>query len=224
MQGPQLDAAQALARLREGNRRFVDHVVSLEALLSHARREDHARAQRPFAVILGCSDSRAPAEFVFDQGLGDLFVIRVAGNIAAPSQIGSVEFAVARFGIRLVVVLGHSNCGAIQATLEAVDHPHEVSPALHAIVDRIMPALGDIAHAHAGGDDHDHDHDHDHGDDDALNRRAHDAMRANVRYTAARLRADSTYLDRMCDEQGLSIVGADYDLSSGVVDFFHAAG
>ncbi|MBL8261993.1 MAG: carbonic anhydrase [Xanthomonadaceae bacterium] len=212
MQGPQLDAEQALARLREGNRRFVDHVVSLEALLSHARREDHARAQRPFAVILGCSDSRAPAEFVFDQGLGDLFVIRVAGNIAAPSQIGSVEFAVARFGIRLVVVLGHSNCGAIQATLEAVDHPQEVSPALHAIVDRIMPALGDIAHGHA------HPH-----DDDARDRRAHDAMRANVSYTAARLRADSTYLDRMCDEQGLSIVGADYDLSSGVVDFFHAA-
>lgn len=215
MQGPQLDAAQALARLREGNRRFVDHVVSLEALLSHARREDHARAQRPFAVILGCSDSRAPAEFVFDQGLGDLFVIRVAGNIAAPSQIGSVEFAVARFGIRLVVVLGHSNCGAIQATLEAVDHPHEVSPALHAIVDRIMPALGDITHAHAHALD---------GDEDACDRRAHDAMRANVRYTAARLRADSTYLDRMCHEQGLSIVGADYDLSSGVVDFFHAAG
>lgn len=210
MQGPQLDAAQALARLRDGNRRFVDHVVSLEALLSHARREDHARAQRPFAAILGCSDSRAPAEFVFDQGLGDLFVIRVAGNIAAPSQIGSVEFAVARFGIRLVVVLGHSNCGAIQATLEAVDHPHEVSPALHAIVDRIMPALGGIAHGHA------HDH------DEARDRRAHEAMRANVRYTAARLRADSTYLDRMCHEQGLSIVGADYDLSSGVVDFFHA--
>lgn len=211
MQGPQLDAGQALARLREGNRRFVDHVVSLEALLSHARREDHARAQRPFAVILGCSDSRAPAEFVFDQGLGDLFVIRVAGNIAAPSQIGSVEFAVARFGIRLVVVLGHGNCGAIQATLEAVDHPHEVSPALHAIVDRIMPALGDIAHGHA------HDH-----DDDALDRRTRDAVRANVRYTTARLRADSTYLDRMSHEQGLSIVGADYDLSSGVVDFFHA--
>lgn len=208
MQGPQLDAARALARLREGNRRFVDHVVSLEALLSHARREDHARAQRPFAVILGCSDSRAPAEFVFDQGLGDLFVIRVAGNIAAPSQIGSVEFAVARFGIRLVVVLGHSNCGAIQATLEAVDHPQDVSPALHAIVDRIMPALGDIAHAHDG---------------EARERRPREAMRANVRYTAARLRADSTYLDRMCNEQGLSIVGADYDLSSGVVDFFHAA-
>ena len=212
MQGPQLDAGQALARLREGNRRFVDHVVSLEALLSHARREDHARAQRPFAVILGCSDSRAPAEFVFDQGLGDLFVIRVAGNIAAPSQIGSVEFAVARFGIRLVVVLGHSNCGAIQATLEAVDHPQDVSPALHAIVDRIMPALGDIAHGHG----------HEHGDDDVSDHRTREAVRANVRYTTARLRADSTYLDRMCHEQGLSILGADYDLSSGVVDFFHA--
>lgn len=217
MQGPQLDAGQALARLREGNRRFVDHVVSLEALLSHARREDHARAQRPFAVILGCSDSRAPAEFVFDQGLGDLFVIRVAGNIAAPSQIGSVEFAVARFGIRLVVVLGHSNCGAIQATLEAVDHPHEVSPALHAIVDRIMPALGELSETHGGG--------HVHADGsacDAAEHRTREAVRANVRYTTARLRADSTYLDRMCDEQGLSIVGADYDLSSGVVDFFHA--
>lgn len=221
MQGPQLDAGQALARLREGNRRFVDHVVSLEALLSHARREDHARAQRPFAVILGCSDSRAPAEFVFDQGLGDLFVIRVAGNIAAPSQIGSVEFAVARFGIRVVVVLGHSNCGAIQATLEAVDHPHEVSPALHAIVDRIMPALGEHAEAH--GTAHDHANLHANEQGGALaERRMRDAVRANVRYTTARLRADSTYLDRMCHEQGLSIVGADYDLSSGVVDFFHA--
>ncbi len=221
MQGPQLDAEQALARLREGNRRFVDHVVSLEALLSHARREDHARAQRPFAVILGCSDSRAPAEFVFDQGLGDLFVIRVAGNIAAPSQIGSVEFAVARFGIRLVVVLGHSNCGAIQATLEAVDHPQDVSPALHAIVDRIMPALGEHAETHGGAHDHANLHANDQGHALA-ERRMRDAVRANVRYTTARLRADSTYLDRMCHEQGLSIIGADYDLSSGVVDFFHA--
>lgn len=203
MQGPQLDAAQALARLYEGNRRFVDHVVSLEALLSHARREDHARGQRPFAVILGCSDSRAPAEFVFDQGLGDLFVIRVAGNIAAPSQIGSVEFAVARFDVRLVVVLGHSNCGAIQATLDAIDHPQEVSPALCAIVDRIRPSLDGCAHAHA-----------------TPAARMRDAVRANVGATMARLRADSPYLDRMCRDDGLRIVGADYDLSSGAVDFF----
>ena len=204
MEGPQLDAEQALARLRDGNRRFVDHVISLEALLSHARREENARAQRPFAVILGCSDSRAPAEFVFDQGLGDLFVIRVAGNIAAPSQIGSIEFAVERFGVRLVVVLGHSNCGAVQATLEALDCPEEVSPALHAIVDRIAPALSAVDH-----------------DSCSNGGRMQDAIRANVLYTVRRLRGDSVYLDRMCHEQGLRIVGADYSLSTGEVDVFH---
>lgn len=204
MEGPQLNADQALSRLREGNRRFVDHVISLEALLSHARREDHARAQRPFAAILGCSDSRAPAEFVFDQGLGDLFVIRVAGNIAAPSQIGSIEFAVERFGVRLVVVLGHSNCGAVQATLEALDHPEEVSPALHAIVDRIAPALSTIEHGRCRNGE-----------------RMQDAIRANVLYTVRRLREDSVYLDRMCREQGVRIVGADYSLSTGEVDVFH---
>ncbi len=204
MEGPQLDADQALKRLREGNHRFVDHVISLEALLSHARREEHARAQRPFAAILGCSDSRAPVEFVFDQGLGDLFVVRVAGNIAAPSQIGSIEFAVERFGVRLIVVLGHSNCGAVQATLEAMDHPEDVSPALHAIVDRITPALSVIDHSRCrnGG-------------------RMQDAIRANVRYAADRLCADSAYLKQMCDQQGLRIIGADYSLSTGAVDFFH---
>lgn len=205
MEGPQLDADQALARLRAGNRRFVDHVVSLEALLSHARREDHARAQRPFAAILGCSDSRAPVEFVFDQGLGDLFAVRVAGNIAAPSQIGSIEFAVERFGVRLVVVLGHSNCGAVQATLEALDHPEDVSPALHAIVDRIAPALVGVAPGARMPED----------------ARLHEAIRANVRCTVRRLREDSAYLDRMCREQGLRILGADYSLSTGAVDFFH---
>lgn len=204
MEGPQLNADEALSRLREGNRRFVDHVISLEALLSHARREEHARAQRPFAAILGCSDSRAPAEFVFDQGLGDLFVIRVAGNIAAPSQIGSIEFAVERFGVRLVVVLGHSNCGAVQATLEALDHPEEVSPALHAIVDRIAPALSMV--------------DHHHGADDG---RMQEAIRANVLYTVRKLREDSAYLDSMCLENGLRIVGADYSLSTGAVDVFY---
>lgn len=108
-----LNAEEALRRLQEGNRRFVEHVVSLDALLSHARRAEQAMAQHPFAVILGCSDSRAPAEFIFDQGLGDLFVIRVAGNIAAPSQIGSIEFAVERFGVELVVVLGHCTASSV---------------------------------------------------------------------------------------------------------------
>lgn len=198
------NAQEALERLRAGNRRFVDHVISLEALLSHARRAEHAKAQEPFAVILGCSDSRAPAEFVFDQGLGDLFVIRVAGNIAAPSQIGSIEFAVERFGIRLVVVLGHSNCGAVQATLEAIDSPSEVSPALHAIVDRIMPSLTDSAMLGKG----------------CCPERTQYAVRANVRHTKQRLIEDSEYLNRMRKEQGLQIVCADYSLDTGYVDFF----
>ena len=204
MQGPQLDAEQALARLREGNRRFVDHVVSLEALLSHARREDHARAQRPFAVVLGCSDSRAPAEFVFDQGLGDLFVIRVAGNIAAPSQVGSVEFAVEQFQVRLVVVLGHSNCGAVRATLTHLQAPGDTSPALRAIVDRIAPEIQPVLTGCGG-------------EADAC---MPQAIRANVQATIRNLRAQSDYL-RYAELQGdLRIIGADYDLGSGAVDFF----
>ena len=204
MQGPQLDAEQALARLREGNRRFVDHVVSLEALLSHARREDHARAQRPFAVVLGCSDSRAPAEFVFDQGLGDLFVIRVAGNIAAPSQVGSVEFAVEQFQVRLVVVLGHSNCGAVRATLTHLQAPGDTSPALRAIVDRIAPEIQPVLTGCGG-------------EADAC---MPQAIRANVQATIRNLRAQSDYL-RYAELQGdLRIIGADYDLGSGTVDFF----
>ena len=204
MQGPQLDADQALARLHEGNRRFVDHVISLEALLSHARREDHARAQRPFAVVLGCSDSRAPAEFVFDQGLGDLFVIRVAGNIAAPSQVGSVEFAVEQFQVRLVVVLGHSNCGAVRATLTHLQAPGDTSPALRAIVDRIAPEIQPVLTGCGG-------------EADAC---MPQAIRANVQATIRNLRAQSDYL-RYAELQGdLRIIGADYDLGSGAVDFF----
>ncbi len=195
-------ASEALERLRTGNKRFVEHVISLEALLSHARRAEHAIAQEPFAVILGCSDSRAPAEFVFDQGLGDLFVIRVAGNIAAPSQIGSVEFAVERFGIRLVVVLGHSNCGAVQATLDAMDCPDDVSPGLQAIVGRIMPSLSHLTMAKQAPC------------------RIQAAVRANVVQTVNRLRTDSPILERLEREQGLLIVGADYSLQTGHVDFF----
>ena len=136
-----ISAHEALERLREGNRRFVSEVRS-DALSSRARRHELAAGQEPFAIILGCSDSRVPAEIVFDQGLGDLFVIRVAGNIVAPSQVGSVEFAAARFGTRLVVVLGHSACGAILATLEELQRPTEhQSRNLRSIVDRIRPSV-----------------------------------------------------------------------------------
>src|SRR5215510_7288434 len=114
-----IPAREALARLQTGNQRYVQNVRSVDSMISHSRRGDLV-IQSPFAIVLGCSDSRAPAEIVFDQGLGDLFVIRVAGNIVAPSQVGSVEFAAERFGTRLVVVMGHTHCGAIDATIEAV--------------------------------------------------------------------------------------------------------
>src|ERR1035438_3719168 len=139
---PTISGHDALARLRDGNRRFVADVRSSDTLPSRARRIELTAGQEPFAVILGCSDSRVPGEIVFDQGLGDLFVIRVAGNIVAASQIGSVEFAAEQFGTRLVVVLGHSNCGAIQATLEQLQRPKEnQSRNLHSIVDLVRPSV-----------------------------------------------------------------------------------
>src|SRR5688500_10787116 len=137
-----IPAPQALQLLKDGNRRFVSNVRSHDSLASEARRAEVAAGQEPFAIILGCSDSRVPAEIVFDQGLGDLFVIRVAGNIVAPSQIGSVEFAAERYGTRLVVVLGHSQCGAILATIDQLTRPSiNQSRNLHSIVDRVRPAV-----------------------------------------------------------------------------------
>jgi len=138
-----ISAQEALERLFEGNRRFVSDIRSRDTLARQARRpRDLTSGQEPFAIILGCSDSRVPAEIVFDQGLGDLFVIRVAGNIVAPSQVGSVEFAAERFGTRLVVVLGHSNCRVILATLEELGRPsQDQSRNLRSIVDRVRPSV-----------------------------------------------------------------------------------
>ena len=121
-------ALEALHRLREGNQRFVADNGNLGGLSSRSRRAELVAGQEPLAIILGCSDSRVPAEIVFDQGLGDLFVIRVAGNVVAPSGVGSVEFAATRSGARLVVVLGHTQCGAIQATLEELRQPSANRP------------------------------------------------------------------------------------------------
>ena len=135
-------ALDALELLRKGNGRFASGLRSGDGAASLTRRAELVTGQEPFAIILGCSDSRVPAEIVFDQGLGDLFVIRVAGNIVAPSQVGSVEFAAERFGTRLVVVLGHSQCGAILATLEELGRPTEnQSRNLRSIVDRIRPSV-----------------------------------------------------------------------------------
>jgi carbonic anhydrase len=202
IQGP-----DALTRLREGNARFVSNVRSMDALASMSRRIDPNVQQSPFAIILGCADSRAPAEAIFDQGMGDLFVIRVAGNIVAPSQIGSVEFAAERFGTQLVVVMGHSHCGAIAATVENMQ-PTEQAPLsrnLLSITDRIAPAVAPLMQTELVKDR------------PALLRAA---MRANVSASAGQLRNGSRLLEELRLKRGLLVVGADYDLETGVVDFF----
>jgi carbonic anhydrase len=196
----------ALERLHEGNRRFVSELQGSAASTGETRRRELLGGQEPFAIILGCSDSRVPAEIVFDQGLGDLFVIRVAGNIVAPSQIGSVEFAAERFGTRLVVVLGHSSCGAILATLEELERPSDRrSPNLRSIVDRVRPAVEGLLEAGLARDR------------DAL---VHYAVRANIRASVDHLRHGSEILERLIDHDGLLVVGAEYSLETGVVDFF----
>lgn len=202
-----ISAQDALERLREGNRRFASNVRSLDALTSHARRNALAAGQAPFAIILGCSDSRVPAEIVFDQGLGDLFVIRVAGNIVAPSQVGSVEFAAAQFGTRLVIVLGHTQCGAITATLNELQQPTEnQSRNLRSIVDRIRPAVEPLLATELRHDP------------DAL---AQHAVRANILASASHLRHGSEILEQLIQTDGLLVVGAEYSLETGVVDFFN---
>jgi carbonic anhydrase len=201
-----ISAREALARLREGNARFVSGVRDLDALGSRARLRELAAGQEPFAIVLGCSDSRVPAELVFDRGLGDLFVIRVAGNIVAPSQIGSVEFAAARFGTRLVVVLGHSGCGAILATLEELGRPSaEQSRNLRSIVDRVRPSVEALLSTELGRHP------------EALVR---EAVRANIRSSAHQLRSGSQILEELIRKDGLLVVGAEYSLETGVVVFF----
>ena len=195
-------ANQALERLRQGNRRFVAN----RGGESGTRPIEVAAGQEPFAIILGCSDSRVPAEIVFDQGLGDLFVIRVAGNIVAPSQVGSVEFAAERFGTRLVVVLGHSSCGAILATLEQLGRPGgSQSPNLRSIVDRVRPSVAGLLATELRRDP------------EALVR---EAVRANIRASADHLRHGSRILEQLIQSDGLLVVGAEYSLETGVVDFF----
>ncbi|MFN8177768.1 MAG: carbonic anhydrase [bacterium] len=201
-----ISAREALVRLQEGNRRYASDAGSPEAFASEARRRELAAGQAPFAIILGCSDSRVPAELVFNQGLGDLFVIRVAGNIVASSQVGSVEFAAARFGTRLVVVLGHSQCGAILATLEELRQASaNQSPHLRSIVDRVRPSVQALLATELRNDPA------------GLVR---EAVRANIRASANHLRHGSDILEQLIQKNGLLVVGAEYSLETGLVDFF----
>jgi carbonic anhydrase len=197
-----ISAQEALIRLRDGNRRFVNS----QATSNQEHRASLVSGQEPFAIVLGCSDSRVPSELVFDQGFGDLFVIRVAGNIVAPSQIGSVEFAAARFGTRLVVVMGHSQCGAITATLEELSGRAETSSRnLRSIVTRVRPSVEAVLSGQPTED---------------LSVLMQAAIRANVRASANHLRHGSELLERLISDEGLLVVGAEYSLETGIVTFF----
>lgn len=197
-------ANEALNRLKAGNDRFVADVRDVSALTSRSRLAEIMEAQQPFAIILGCSDSRVPAEIVFDQGLGDLFVIRVAGNIVTPSQLGSVEFSALQHGARLVLVMGHTNCGAIQATVGELKHPSSaLSPNLQSIVDCIQPSVEKLVEEEA--------------DESKL---ISLATRANVRASVAKLKNGSDVLNELISNDGLQIIGAEYSLETGKVEFF----
>ena len=201
-----ISASDALERLREGNRRFVAGEHTIDELASGIRRMAVVSGQRPIATILGCSDSRVPVEVVFDQGFGDLFVIRVAGNIVAPSQVGSVEFAAERLGTRLVVVLGHTRYGAVTATLEDLQRPaSNQSWNMNSIVSRIRPSVEGLLATELR-----HDHE----------RLIDQAVRANVRASVNQLRHGSDVLELLIRRDGLRVVGAEYSLETGVVDFF----
>jgi carbonic anhydrase len=201
-----IPAQEALERLQQGNRRFVAGLGSSGTPLHSTRQIDLSLDHTPFAIILGCSDARVPAEIVFDQGLGDLFVIRVAGNIVAPSQVGSVEFAASRFGTRLVVVLGHSQCGAITSTIEELQRPAEnQSRNLRSIVERVRPSVEGLMQTELRHDPA------------ALVRHA---VRFNVRFSVNHLRYGSEVLEQLIRNEGLVVVGAEYSLETGIVDFF----
>lgn len=204
-----ISAADALKRLREGNRRFVSETVENDSTVIREHRPGMEAGQNPFAVILACSDSRVPTEYIFDQGIGDLFVIRVAGNIVAPSQIGSIEYAVQQFDTQLVVVLGHSNCGAVIATLNELALNESVrSPNLRAIVDRVRPALESAVQ----------------GDSDIDDKGFVDAcVRANVEYAVKRLQHGSLIIEQLLETGDLKVVGAEYSIETGEIEFFEDA-
>ncbi len=200
-----ISASQALERLEQGNQRFISGMRSVDTMVRQLHRPDGSRTQAPFAIILGCSDSRVPAEIVFDQGLGDLFVIRVAGNIVAPSQVGSVEFAVEQFGTPLVVVLGHSMCGAVMATLKEMEKASDpMSSNVLSIVNRIRPTIELLKLTELKNDPQ---------------QLLKAAIRANILASTNQLRHGSQMLEQLVHEKALTIVGAEYSLETGTVEF-----
>ncbi|MDV2467650.1 carbonic anhydrase [Acinetobacter chinensis] len=201
-----LTAEEALERLKQGNLRFAKEETNSSKFLTHQQRNDMVGSQEPFAIILGCSDSRVPAEMVFDQGFGDLFVIRVAGNIVAPSQVGSVEFAAESFGCPIVVVLGHTHCGAISSTIKALKNPETPSSAnLMSIVNRVRPSVEILLQTELKDD---------------LEKLSMHAVKSNVFASVNQLRHGSAVLENLIEQGKLKVVGAEYSLETGEVLFY----
>lgn len=195
-------AREALQRLQEGNARFVAGSHSHGTLVNEARRSELLHGQSPHAIVIGCSDSRVPVEHVFDQGFGELFVIRVAGNVVTPEVLGSAEFAAGLLGTRLIVVLGHSGCGAVKATLDQLRGSTTQLPRnLYSIVNGVAPALQDLLSKNPGAS-------------------VEEAVRANTCASVEQLQSESETLDHLSHESGLFIMGAEYELKTGVVEFF----
>jgi len=201
-----ITASEAKKRLKQGNQRFVSGVRSIDTVIKQVQRAEFLEGQAPFAIILGCSDSRVPAEIIFDQGLGDLFVIRVAGNIVAPSQVGSVEFAAERFGTPLVVVLGHSMCGAVMATIDELANPSEgKSSNVLSIVNRIRPVIEPLFETELRNNP---------------GKLLESSIHANILAARNHLMHGSPMLENLVQQGDLEIIGAEYSLETGEVKFF----
>ena len=200
-----ITSAEALQRLKDGNRRFTSGTGGIDPGQVQVRRGQLVEGQAPFAIVLGCSDSRVPLEMIFDQGLGDLFVARVAGNIAASLQLASIEFAAEKFGTPLLLVLGHSRCGAVEAAVDAVLAPSPPpSPHLEFLVDHICPVVAELL---------------DHAPGMQRERLLQASVGANVKATVARIEKESALLESRISQGLLTVVGAEYSLESGVVEF-----
>jgi carbonic anhydrase len=206
MDKPNLTSMEALKLLVEGNKRFVSGLRSVETEPTIARLKELAeKGQTPFAIVLTCSDSRVPTEMIFDRGLGDIFVIRVAGNVVAPSVIASVEFAALNFGTPICVVMGHSACGAVKAAVSAeATGSHAATRNLEKLVLKVRPAVRWALRSTKC---------------DTEAELLHQATLCNVRRNARLLKKRSTVIDDLTNEQKLMVVSAYYDLHTGRVLF-----
>lgn len=197
-----------LENLKAGNKRFLAGESLQSSLSSLKKLKDFAETgQFPKAIVLCCSDSRAPVEMIFDQDIGDLFVIRVAGNIVAPSLVGSVEFAASTYNVELVVVMGHTQCGAVKATLDHIENPQAISSEnIHDIVSRIRPHIFTITQQH----------------DLSEQEKLTHAVEANVRASVSQLSHSSRLIEGLVTSGQINIVGAVLELSTGRVAFLES--